>query len=91
MLGKRSDKAAMLNRGHRNCSGPEQDERETEDARRKGLRSRRATRRLEGNKVKEEAEPRNDKPEADDRDTGSYPREEGALGGKEDAWVRGGH
>ena len=91
MLGKRSDESAMLYRGHCNCSRPDQDERETEDLRRKGLGSRRARRRLQGNKVKEEAEPRNNKPETDDRDSGSYPCEEGALGGKEDTWVRGRH
>ncbi len=52
----------MLNGGDGNCNGPNQDKRKTENSRRKRIGSRRSTRRFEGNKLKEEAEPRDNKP-----------------------------
>ena len=82
---------AMLNGGQRNCRRPNQHKRETKDARPKGVGSWHVTGGLKGDKLKEEAESRNDKPEDDDCDTGSDPREQSSLGGKEDARVRGRH
>ena len=81
----------MLNRGYSYCYCPKQDKQKSENARHKSVASWRATRRLEGNKLKEEAEPRDYEAQDDDRDTGSEPREESALGSKENAWVRGWH
>src|SRR6185436_12610808 len=81
----------MLNRGHGNCGSPQQYKRETENARRKGVGSRRATSRLKSNELIEQSESRDNKTQDDDRDTGSYPGKKSALGGKEDARIRGGH
>lgn len=71
MYGQGSDEAGMLDRSHGNGSDPKQDKRKTENARRKAVGTLRATRRLERNKLKKKAEPRDDKAQDDDRDTGS--------------------
>ena len=86
---QRRDITAMLGDGEENGQAAEHDQRDADDRRDmwRGIDVGRRPRALRCDQREKQAEARNHEAEGHDRETGSDPREQGALGGKEDSGI----